>query len=314
MAPGPADLPDPVVGLLPALLDELDQCPLQVPHRPAGHAVELTGRVQGRHDLAVHVELVLPRRRVADADRLGVLVATQPVHLPLVEAALAGRAVHDLQARHVPGGGPEQPVPPGHRLLVVAAPHEGLERQGRVAQPAVPVVPVAVAPDRLGERGRGSGHHAPGRLVGERLQGDERTEHGVPVVAVERAPGRPGLPPGCGGLDRVPRVNRAGWQLVGEVPGEGERNLLTLRHREVRQGPHVLAAVLRPGPQGHRVRSRRRREEVLATGHPGQHLAVAEADAQLHPHVDPAREALDDPHHLGMFLPDRHAVGQLDGA
>src|SRR5207237_1069567 len=69
------------------------------------------------HHLAVHVELELVHRRVADADGPGALVAGQPVQLAFFDAALARRPVQRLQLGRVAGDGPPQPLPPRRRLL-----------------------------------------------------------------------------------------------------------------------------------------------------------------------------------------------------
>ena len=149
------------------------------------------GLVERRHHLAVDVELELAGGGVADAHGCRALVTREPVDLPLVEAALAGGPVHDLHLRGIAGDGPQQPVPPGHGLVVEAAAHQRLEGQRGVAQPAEPVVPVAVAAEGLGQR-RGRGRHDPaGRLVGQRLQGDERPDHRLAVLALVGALGGP---------------------------------------------------------------------------------------------------------------------------
>ena len=107
MAPGPADLPDPVVGLAPAGLEEVHQRSCS---SHAGFVGGLDGPlrrlVERGHDLAVDVELELAGSRVADPHRCGLLVAGQPVDLPLVQPPLAGRAVHDLHLGRVAGRWP----------------------------------------------------------------------------------------------------------------------------------------------------------------------------------------------------------------
>ena len=63
--------------------------------------------------LAVDVELELLGRRVADADRLGALVAGKLVELELGQAPLAADPVHDLDLRRVAGADPQQEVAEG---------------------------------------------------------------------------------------------------------------------------------------------------------------------------------------------------------
>ncbi len=149
VAAGTPNLPDAVIRLAPPVLQKVHQRELELPTGTP----RIVGRfrlVEGRHDLAVHIQLELPGGGIADADRSRTLVPGQPVHLPFVEPAFTCCAVHDLHLRRIPGRGPQQPVPPGHGLLVEATPHEGLEGQGGVPQPAEPVVPVATPTQRLG--------------------------------------------------------------------------------------------------------------------------------------------------------------------
>ena len=197
---------------------------------PPSGSSRLGRLVEGRHDLAVDVELELPGRGVADPHRARSLVARQPVDLPLVEPPLAPGPVHDLHLGRVAGRRPQQPAPPGHGLLVEAAAHQRLEGQGGVAQPAEPVVPVATAAQRLGQRGGGGGHDPPGGLVGEGLQGDQRPHHRVAVLAVVRALGDPLLPPLLGVGDGVHGVDRARRRL--RAPD-------TTRGRTGRSGPRT---------------------------------------------------------------------------
>ncbi len=133
VALGAPDLPDAVVRFAPAVLQEVHQRALQVPRRVA-EVVPGQGRlVQRGHHFAIDVQLELARCGIADPDRRGVLVAGQPVDLPLIQPALTAGAVHDLQLRGITGHRPQQPVAPGHGLLVEAAPHQGLERERGIA-------------------------------------------------------------------------------------------------------------------------------------------------------------------------------------
>ena len=136
--------------------DEVDQCDLQVPGRRAQRAPGPTRLVQRREHLAVDVELELARGGVADPHRGRLLVARQPADLPFVESALTGGPVHDLELGDIPGHGAQQPVAPRQGLFVESAAHERLEGEGGVAQPAVPVVPVALTTECLGQRRGGA--------------------------------------------------------------------------------------------------------------------------------------------------------------
>ena len=109
---GPRTSQMPSSGSVPVLLEE----PQQRAHQAPGVPVEGQARLPAERDrvdhLAVHVELALAHRGVADPHRRRVLVAGQPVGLPFVEPALAGHAVHDLHVAPGPrrSRGPATPA------------------------------------------------------------------------------------------------------------------------------------------------------------------------------------------------------------
>ena len=233
VATGSPDLPNTVVRFTPAGLQERQQRPLQLPGRFAVWVAGLHRLVERGHDFAIDVQLELAGRRVADPYRARALVAREPVDLPFVEAALTPGPVHDLHLRGVPGSSSQEPASPGHGLLVEPAPHERLECEGGVAQPAEAVVPVASASDGLGKRRGRCGHDAAGRFVGECLEGDERADDSLAVLALVGALRGPLLPPLLGVLDGVGGIHRAGRSFVRRVPRQGERNGLPLGHGEL---------------------------------------------------------------------------------
>ena len=148
------------------------------------------------------------RCRVAHAHRRGALVAGQPAHLVLVEAAHAGHAVQNLQILRRARHRAQQPFAPTGRLLDVAGEQQGIQREGRIAQPAVAVVPIAHPARLFRQRGRGSRDDASGRFVRERLQRDEGSDHRPAPAALDRAALGPVMP--CGlGLARAPRSRRS---------------------------------------------------------------------------------------------------------
>ena len=53
-------------------------------------------------------------------------------------------------------------------------------------------------------------------------------------------------------------------------------------------------------------------EQAARPAYPGQNGAVGEADGEGHAHVDRSAHALDEAHHLGVILPDGHAVHETD--
>src|SRR6185312_2601766 len=117
---------------------------------------------------AVHVELRLVPRAVADPHRSAVAVTRQRHQLVLRDEALAADAVHDLQAladREAAGGGRGEEVEERGRLERAPAGREGTNGEAGVTHPGVTVVPVADAADLLGQRGRRGGDDGAGRRV-----------------------------------------------------------------------------------------------------------------------------------------------------
>ena len=75
MLPRAADLPDSLVRLVPVLLQEVKQLPLQAPAVLVEVEPGLPAQCQGVYDLAVDVELTLVDGGVADPDRGGPFLA-----------------------------------------------------------------------------------------------------------------------------------------------------------------------------------------------------------------------------------------------
>ena len=285
VAPRPAYLPDPLVRLAPAPLEVREQHALQRPGLVVGRDVAPPGLVEGVHHLAVDVELELVAGAVADPDRLRPLVAGQPGQLELGQPPLAGRAVHDLEVVRVAGDGSQQPAPPGLRLVLVAALEQGVEGEGRVAEPAVAVVPVADAAELLRQRRRRRGDDAAGRLVGQCLQDDQRLRHRLLPAAAVRAVVEPLAPERAGVAERLLRRRSPAALAMGRVPGEHERLSLPGLDGELGDGAEVLAAHRHGRAQRERVRPGDRDARlVVEAAHPGDDRAVVEPDHELDPH------------------------------
>ena len=174
---------------------------------------------------------------------------------------LAADPVHDLQralAGPAAGGAGHE----GDELLGLVragADVERLDRQARVADPGVAVVPVALAADGLGQRRGGRRDDRAGRPVGESLEHPRAEAHEILVRAlVDVVLGLPGAP----GLDRV--LDPLG-DLVGPGVGSGG------------------SATLRPAPSAARTRPARPRQ----TRERGAHGRVVDLDA-----ARPARTAI----------------------
>ena len=314
LASWPAHLPDAVVGVAPVLAEPLDRATRR-PQRLVcrGHA-EVAGTVDRIRELAVHVELQLPGRRVPDPDGGRALVAREPLELVLVEAALARDAVHDLQVLGIAGDGSDHPVAPPGGLLDVAGGHQRVEAERRIPDPAEPVVPVPDAAEELGQRRGGGGHDAAGGLVGQRLQRDQRPLDLVGPPAVVRGPRRPCSPPGLGLGHGGHRIGRGGWCLPRRVPGEGEPDVFVCPHREVGPDPLVLDRHGLAAAEFNRLGSRSGHDDRARPVDPRARSPVVEPrdahGSHRHRPLEPSDEA-DEP---GVPLAYRHAVDDADRA
>ena len=263
--------------------------------------------MHGVGDLAVHVELELRRGRVPDPDGLRALVPGKPSDLVLGEAPLARGPVHDLELIGRSGHRAQQPVAPSPRLLVVSEADERVQRERRVTQPAVAVVPVAHAADPLGQR-RGRRRDDPaGRRVRERLERDRRAVHQLRVALVG-ARLRPLAPPRGRLGDGAPRVAWGWSRVVRREPREHERHGVALVDGELGDVTEILRLHRDRRVQAERVRSADGLEHSVLRLHPRDDRPVVEADDELGPHRDPAANALHQAHDVDVLVADRHAV------
>jgi hypothetical protein len=213
-------------------------------------------------------------RGVADANRPRVLVARKPVDLPFREAPLAADAVHDLHLLGAPGRRAQEPVSPRLRLAVIAGVHESEERERRIAQPAIAIIPVPRSAELLRKRGGGRGDESSGRSMGQRLQGDQRARHRFrPRSRLLARPGqspaaslRPAGPEGFRLGERPQGIDRFGRRFVRGPVDEREGDRLAGAHGEFGDGGHSFAARLHGrverGHIGAGDRAKRRRGAV----------------------------------------------------
>ena len=169
----PADLPDATVGLTP-VRDRLLHLFLQ--HGPQGFRDLLAGfgvqveRVQNR---APDVVLHLVVGAIANPHRARVVVAGQMVEFLFDQAALTAHAVHHLKRMALIAVGAGHVGDERKEVVGLAIQAQGVEppqRECRVANPGVAVVPVAFAARRLRQRrGAGRQQRAGGR-IGQPLQ------------------------------------------------------------------------------------------------------------------------------------------------
>ena len=314
MAAAAPDLPDALVRLPPVGLQDIHDAALHLPDRFLVRQALPCRLVEQVEDLAVDVQLELPRRVVAHANGERVLVAGEPVELELGQAALAAEAVHDPQVARVAGHRAQQPLPPFLRFALVAGQQHAVERERRVPEPADPVVPVPRAADLLGDRRGRRGDDAAGRPVGQRLQRQERPHHGLAPFPLVRAGRAPLAPEARRGPQRVPRVDLRRRRLERPVPDQHEREPLPGANQEI--GRHGSGGDLdrHVGPQLDRVGAGDRGDRAAPRPEPRDGEAVVEAEPQLRAHRDDAADPLDQPDHAGLAAARRHELGDADQA
>ncbi len=216
--------------------------------------------------------------------------------------------------RRVAGHGTKEPIAPARRFLPVAAVHQRVESERRVANPAVAVVPVAHSAERLGQRRGRRGDDAAGRSIGEGLEGDQRSHHGVApgpylrTAAGPLAPGSVRVGESRGGVRRG-RGRKVGW-----IPAQDERHALAGPDRELRGRGEALAGSGDRRAKRHSIGARDGREHAVEPANPGHGLAVVEADDELHAHRNAAAQALDDPDDMRRLVSDRQEVRDAGGA
>ena len=169
-----ARLPDALIGLAPDLGRALG---LRLHDRPqpprqalAVHRV-LEDRVEHR---AVDVVLTLIEGAVADPHRVRAGVAGELLAERLGQVAPAVDPVHDLQPAVAVGLDVGDELHELVGLPVEPEQVQRLQRERRVAHPRVAVVPVALAPRRLGQRGRQRRDERARRHVGQALDRQRR--------------------------------------------------------------------------------------------------------------------------------------------
>ena len=135
------------------------------------------------HYFAINIQLKLLRGRVADPHRLGIFVPASHSNLEFLQAPFALHAVDNLHLRRAPRDSAQEPVPPRTRFLDKTRVHQSEKGEGRIAQPAIPIIPVAHAADFFRQRSRRRRDDATGGRVGESFERDERTHHRVAPLA-----------------------------------------------------------------------------------------------------------------------------------
>ena len=225
-----ARLPDPLVGVRPGGDRGLhlfsDQFAIG---RRAAAAQRFFVQVDRVEQRPPDVVLALVEGAVAGPHRTSAAVAAEVVEGPLGQLLLAADPVHDLQVR-VLAADVEHEAHEVARLLVEAERVQGPEAEGRVADPAEAVVPVAFPAGRLRQRGGRRGEDRPGRRVGEALEDEGRAlQVDAPGMVGEFAVAQPVAPELFGRVEPLQRLGGAARPAeVAVAPGDGAEPGLVL--------------------------------------------------------------------------------------
>jgi len=198
-----AGLPDPLVRLVPVLAQPVDDLRHRLPalvRQLQAMAVTEDDRV---HRLAVDVELELVGGAVPNPHRPRAAPALEVIERLLGQVGTAIDPVHDPQRTRAVPCLLHGPVlePPAERggLVDVAEPEQRVNGERAVADPGVPVVPVALAAFLLGQPGGRRGDQGAGGRVGHQLERHGRPgDHLAPAAGIGRA-AQP-VAPEAGGL------------------------------------------------------------------------------------------------------------------
>ena len=191
-----------------------------------------------------------------------------------------------------------------------------MQRERGVAKPHVAVVPVPTAPERLRQARRGRRDDSPGLVVGQRAQHKQRAMHlhRVDAWGLRRRARRPSQPPFGGGGNVLRRRPPRGNGQVRREPGHREVDGLPVTHADPPTMP-IVDRVQRwasaDDPIGACDGDDGTRALFVALPHPGNRLAVVEADHQVLREFDCAADPANAPNDVGVSVADGHQVNDL---
>ena len=181
------DLPDALVRVTPASGRRVGERH-EEPQRRLVDALEVLGQLPGSvEQLAVHVELALAPRPVADAHGSAVTPAGEVRKVPLGEVTLTADAEHDRQVDalvHRGRSSSRHEVEELVGFVGAGGDPQRLDREAGIADPGVAVVPVALAARGLRQRRRRCGDDGTRRAERQRLQHPTAVVHELAVRAV----------------------------------------------------------------------------------------------------------------------------------
>src|SRR5262249_3602178 len=158
------------------------------PRVPRDRLAVLVVKVDGIDELTVDVELKLSGGAVSDAHRAGAAIAVEVRELDLGELVAPVDAVHDLErpARSVLlGHAIGEKVHEARSLARVTETQECVDRESRVADPGVTIIPVPDASDFLRKAGRRRCDDRAARVERQQLEHESGTlNHLAPAALI----------------------------------------------------------------------------------------------------------------------------------
>ena len=185
-----AHLPNPHILLLPGHAHVIDNLGHMLPTLMADGLAVFVGQVHRVQQLTKNIQLHLIKCAVANPHRPGAAVSGQVAQLYLGQIIAAVNAVHDVQLQGLVAALPYPATQPAHKaigLIDKAQAHKGINREGRIANPGIAVIPVTLAP-RGFRQAKGGGRNDRALLArGQQLEGQGRAvDHFPPASAIDR--------------------------------------------------------------------------------------------------------------------------------
>lgn len=164
------DFPDAVVRFVPPVNDDIGKATKETVVVAVERATERTITREGIDDFTVDIELELLRGLVPDTDGTTAPVAVEVDEQVLRDMRLTVEGIDDLQFRLSKTRSVEDPIDECVGFLMEAQTEERANGEGGIAEPTIPVIPVAGATRLLGERGGRCGDHGTRGRIGKELE------------------------------------------------------------------------------------------------------------------------------------------------
>src|SRR5207253_8436335 len=203
------EFPDAVVRLAAQLPDPIGEALDDVPELGRDKATLALINRHAVDDGAEHIELALAGGPIANPNRAGAVEAGQMLEVLLRQVRVTVHPVDDLHGEVMVVGTVADPVDEVCRLLRKSGAEEGGDAIRSVAQPAVAVVPVAIAARVFGDRRGGRRAERAGRRIGQQLDHERGAADGVLEWPGVKALVQPPFPELSGARRQLGRITAA---------------------------------------------------------------------------------------------------------